>query len=119
MLKATFYIQRSEGGSASDDVIRMYEDDHELIRIVYSSPEFGAKKGRKMYVTMTKAIDYIGDLMKSLRYDTQPFEYFQVSTAVHPSVLYHVSDLDDCEVRHLIQDMTEMALRQSLVATNA
>lgn len=119
MLKATFYIQRTEGGSSSDDIVRMYEDEHELIRIVYSSPEFGGKKGRKMYVSMTKAIDYLGDLMKSLTYDNQPFEFFQVSTAIHPSVLYHISDLETPEVRHIIQDMTEMTLRQSLVATNA
>jgi hypothetical protein len=116
MLKSTFFIQRSSGG---DDIIRMFEEEHEMVRIVYTSPEFHKKKGREMFVTMSKAVDYIGDLMKSLRYDTQPFEYFQVTTAIHPSVVYHVSDLDNFEVRHLIQDMTEMALRQSVVPTNA
>jgi hypothetical protein len=117
MLKATFFIQREGGGK--DDIIRMYEDEHELIRIVYTCPEFSTRKSREMHVTMSKAVDYIGDLMKSLWYDTLPFAYFQVSTMVHPSVVYRVSDLNDYEVRHLIQDMTEMALRQSLVATNA
>ena len=118
MLKATLYIQRTNAPSAdSDDIIRLYEDDdiREMIRIVYSTPEL--RKGTAMYVPAPKAMLYISDLLKTLRHDSQPFEYVQVTTAVHPSILYHVSDMDNYEVRHLIEDTVEVALRQSVFRT--
>lgn len=118
MLKATLYIQRSNAPSVdSDDIIRLYEDDdiREMVRIVYSTPEL--RKGTAMYVPAPRAMAYISDLLKTLRHDSQPFEYVQVTTAIHPSILYHVSDMDNYEVRHLIEDTVEVALRQSVFRT--
>ena len=47
-------------------------------------------------------------------HDADPFEYLQVDTQMHPTVLYHVSDLDDPMVRHLIEDTVETALVRSI-----
>lgn len=110
MLKVTLNIQRPNGPSSSDDVIHMYDDDefHDMVRIVYSTPEW--KKSSEFFLPIPKAMDYIHTTLKTLTHDSQPFEYVQVSTSIHPSVLYHVSDLDDSDVRYLIEETIEAAL---------
>jgi len=118
MLKATLYVQRTNAPSVdNDDIIRLYDDDEnrDMVRVVYSTPEL--RKGTAIYVPAPKAMAYIGDLLKTLRHDSQPFEYVQVTTAIHPSILYHVSEMDSCEVRHLIEDTVEMALRSTVFRT--
>jgi hypothetical protein len=112
MLKATLYIQRTNGPSSADDVIHMYDDDEfrDMVRIVYSTPEW--KKSSEFYLPIPKTLDYIHTTLKTLTHDSQPFEYVQVSTTIHPSVLYHVSDLDDGDVRYLIEETIETALRR-------
>lgn len=118
MLKATLFIQRSETpGSKDDDVIRMYEDEthHDMIQLVYSTPEL--KREATFYLPTSKALAYISDTLKTLTHDSQPFEYVQVTTQIHPSVLYHVADLDDRSVRLLIEDTLEAALRQPVFRT--
>lgn len=111
MLKSTFYIQRKEGRSSNDDVIRIYENQRypELYQIVYSTPEW--KKEVRFHMGRHLVGNYINDLLKSLNYDTDPFEYIQVSTSIHPSIMYHISDLENSDVRHLIEDMVATAIR--------
>ena len=118
MLKATLYIQRTDGkGSEDDDIIRFYDDDEyrDTVRIVYSTPEL--KKNTTFYFTIPRAIAYISDLLKTLRHDSSPFEHVQVTTAIHPSILYHVSDMDNCEIRHLIEDTIDTAIRRPVFRT--
>jgi hypothetical protein len=113
MHKATLFIHRKgDTQGAQDDVIHMSESDmmHDTVEIVYKSPDL--RKAKRVILTTSKALAYLGDVLKSFQHDNDPFEYVQVSTVIHPSVLYHTSDLDDCRVRHLIEDMVEMALRQ-------
>jgi len=113
MLKATLFIQRTARQS-EDDVIRMYADrsHRDMIRIVYSTPELN--KDSVVYLPISKAVLYVHDILKSFRYDTRPFEHVQVSTQIHPSVLYHVADLESQEVRDLIEYTVETALRQEI-----
>ena len=115
MLKVTLNIQRANGPSSTDDVIHMYDDDEfrDMVRIVYSTPEW--KKSSEFYLPISKAVDYIHSTLKTLTHDSQPFEYVQVSTSIHPSVLYHVADLDDCEVRYLIEETVESVLRRPVL----
>lgn len=115
MLKVTIHIQRkNSSGVQTDDIIRMYDDDEfrDMVRITYSSPEL--KKATEFYLPIPKALLYLSDTLKTFRHDADPFEYVQVSTQLHPAVLYHVSDLDCCEVRHLIEDTVEMALQRPI-----
>jgi hypothetical protein len=116
MLKATLYIQRSTNSTPeNDDVIHMYEDDEhrDMIRIVYSTPEL--KKATEFYLTIPQTLQYVSDTLRTMVYDAQPFEHVQVSTVLHPSVLYHVSELSCCKVRHLIEDTVETALRRPIL----
>ena len=112
MLKVTLHIQRANAPSSEDDVIYMYDDDEfrDMVRIVYSTPDW--KKSSEFFLPITKAVDYIHTTLKTLTHDSQPFEYLQVTTSIHPSVLYHVADLDDSEVRYLIEETIEAALRR-------
>ena len=111
MLKVTLYIQR-DGSSANDDTIRIYEVDEydDMVRVTYSTPEL--RKDAEFFMTVPNAMRYISDTLKSLRHDSSPFEHVQVTTQIHPSILYHVADLDDCCIRHLIEDTVEMAIRR-------
>lgn len=112
MLKVTLHIQRSTGGVANDDIINIYDDDEyrDTVRVTYSTPEL--KKATEFYFTIPQAMSYVSDILKTLRHDAQPFEYVQVSSQIQPVVLYHVADLDCCQVRHLIEDTIETALRR-------
>jgi hypothetical protein len=115
MLKATIHIQRKDGRTAEDDdIIKFFEDDadRETVLVVYSTPEL--QKASSFYATIPKAIQYLSDMLKTFRHDADPFEYVQVTTQIHPAVLYHVADLDSADVRHLIEDTVESALRRSI-----
>jgi hypothetical protein len=35
----------------------------------------------------------------------------QVSTAIHPTIMYDANDLADTDIRHRVEDMIHMALR--------
>lgn len=117
MLKATLFIQRKNGEREADDTIKIYDDKmmHDMVQIVYTTPDLD--KGKKIFLPISKAIVYINDVLKSFEYDSDPFEYVQLSTAIHPSVLFHTSELEDRETRYLIQDMMEMAIRQPVYNT--
>jgi hypothetical protein len=114
MLKATLSSQRTKAPASDDDIIQMFDDDEyrDMVRITYSTPEL--RKCSEFYLTVPQALQYVSDTLKTLRHDAQPFEHVQVSTLLHPSVLYHVADLDCCEVRHLIEDTLETALRRPI-----
>jgi hypothetical protein len=115
MLKATVYIQRKNSkGVEDDDVIRFSEDDEfaEMVAITYSSPEM--KKDNTFYLPRSRAMTYLDEVLKSLSHDSDPFEYVQVTTAMHPSVLYHVSDLDCRDIRYLIEDTVESAIARPI-----
>lgn len=111
MLKATLYLQRRTGGPGTDDILRVYEDDTylEMYRLVYETPELS--RVQEFYMSRHLVIEYLSDFVSALRYDSDPFENIQVSTAIHPSVLYHVSDLDSPRVRDLILDTILIAMR--------
>lgn len=113
MLKATIFIQRKNGSTRKDDdIIKFYDDSdyHEMVRITYSTPDL--TKDNTFYLPISRAINYLDDVLKTFRYDADPFEHVQVSTQIHPSILYHVSDLDCADVRHLIEDTVETAIRR-------
>ncbi len=111
MLKVTLYVQRQDTREDKDDVIKIYEDPDflEMCRITYTTPEL--KKTSQFYMTRRLVTTYISDLLHSFVHDSDPFEYIQVTTAIHPSVNYHVSDLDSSHVRRLIEDMVYDAIK--------
>lgn len=109
--KCTIRLIRDQTKQREDDVIEMYDDPEfdEMVRITFRPVDC---KKRQFFLPINRAVSYVSTVLKTLMYDTMPFETVQVDTEIHPSVLYHVSDLDDRNIRDLIQDTVEDALRR-------
>jgi hypothetical protein len=60
-------------------------------------------------------MSYITDILKSLKYDVDPFDRVQVMTCLHPSVMYSVEDLESGIARRNIEDIIYTALRAQVV----
>lgn len=101
-------------GPEKDDIIRIYEDEEyeEMFRVVYAPS--GDKKMSQFFLTRSKVLDYIDDLLISLEYDTDSCEWVQVDTAIHPSVMYHVADLSNSSIRHHLENTVEAAMRANV-----
>lgn len=112
MLKATLFIQRGHYDTVSnDDVIRIYDDDnhHEMVRVVYATPEL--TRTTEFITSIPEALSYVREILKSLPRDSEPFVSLQVTTAIHPSVMYSVEALKESDTRYIIEDAIATSLR--------
>lgn len=102
---------RKNHNSHHDDkiIVRTHERSHDVFEVTYSSPEL--RLDRQFSASLSSVIHYIEDSLTSMRHDIDPFENIQVTTSIHPSVLYHVSDMDESSVRDLILNMLRDSLR--------
>lgn len=110
MINVTVLFVRKDGRPSTDDKITVSRvtSGSDLFTVTYSTPEF---KYDKQFITdARKTCQYIEDTLTSMRHDIDPFENVQVSTIIHPAVLYHVADLDCGHVRSLIMNMVYDAL---------
>jgi hypothetical protein len=98
-----------------DDILKIFDDDvHEdMYRVVYKPHD--VKVGLyETYLSYHDLQDYFSTILKSLERDTDPFEYVQVMTPIHPSVIYHVSDIEDRTNRWRLEDMVFLACRKAI-----
>ncbi len=111
MIGATLLFIHQGKGAAHDDkvVITPYGGSHEIFEVVYRSPEL--KTDRRFLASFSSVMRYAEDMLTSMRHDTEPFESIQLTTSIHPAVLYHVSDMDESSTRDLIVNMIGDALR--------
>lgn len=116
MFKANIRLLTSGKGPRDDEVINFreveYEDGGRMFDVTYSSPDL--KLTRSFVGPEYKVLQYLEDILSSVRHDTQPFEHIQVSTAIHPPILYHAMDMDDSDIRHLILNMVRDSLRTTI-----
>ena len=112
MLKAKLYFTRRQG---TDDIVQIYDDElyFEMTRVVYTPGEH-TKKSNEFSLTRQQALSYVSTILRSMQTDTDPFEYVQVSTAIHPSVIYSVADVSEASTRFLIEDMVYDALKANV-----
>lgn len=108
MLLASLYIISAD--NRPDDVIRIQTTTSRRLMVVFEPGEPGCKK-TIFFMNSHCVMSYIDDILQSMRMDIDPFEELQVTTRIHPSVLFHVSDLDKRDTRHLILGMVETALK--------
>ena len=108
MLKASLYFVNKNN---RDDIVRIFDDDvhAEMYRVVFKAHDMAGVNEFSM--TYRDLQNYISDMLKSLQNDTEPYEYVQVMTAMHPTIMYHVSDVETREVRWQIEDMVSLACR--------
>jgi hypothetical protein len=117
MLLATIRFVRNPKKEREDDVIRIYDSDcNDLFRVTFCATDM--KKPNQFFATRSWATGYVSEVLMTMTYDTAPFDSIQVDTAIHPSVLYHVGDMDDYEIRRLVEDTVDSALRHTIVKTD-
>ncbi len=97
-----------------DDILRIFDDDKhaDMYRVVFKPHD--AAGVNEMYLSYRDLQDYLSTILKSLERDNDPFEYVQVMTPVHPSVLYHVCELEDRQTRWHVEDMVFLACRKAI-----
>ncbi len=112
MLKAIVHFVTKDN---RDDILRIFDDDtHEdMYRVVYKPHDIPSGVN-EMYLSYPDLQDYFSTILKSLENDTEPFEYIQIMTPIHPSVMYHTSELEDREVRWRVEDMVFLACRKAI-----
>lgn len=111
MIKTTLYLTRSGKGRAHDDVIQVSEngESRDLFDVRFTTPEL--RKSKTFTFTESKVMDYISDILRALPIDMDPFENVQLTTAIHPIIFYHVSDMARPDTRTTVMDMIQTALR--------
>ena len=117
MQLATIRFVRNERREREDDVIRIYATNcTDLFRVTFLAMEM--KKSNQFFATRHWATQYVSDILNTLMHDSDPFESLQVETAIHPSILYHVIDMDEAHIRGLVEDTIDSALRRTIVKTD-
>lgn len=98
MILATIFLQK-EG--QRDDIITFHPDDNgdDIVWVKYRDGTDSKNRRTVFYLHKEKVSDYVSDILFGLRNDSEPFEFIQVMTAIGPSILYHIVDLDDQDVR--------------------
>lgn len=108
MLKAKLFFTRRSG---PDDIIQIFDDEiyFEMVRVVYT-PGDHTKKSNEFHMTRSATMNYISTIFKSMEEDTDPFEYVQIQTAIHPSIMVSVADVSERGPRWRLEDMVEQAI---------
>jgi hypothetical protein len=114
MLKISLRFLRSGQDETNDDVIHIYSTpSSELFRVTYRPADTGRQYSTHM--TRGTTLGYTMDILKSMRYDVDPFDRIQVMTDLHPSVMYSVADMDDFSVRRNIENALYTSLHTHVV----
>lgn len=117
MQLATIRFVRNPTREREDDVIRIYGTDcNDLFRITFLATDM--KRPNQFFATRHWATQYVSEILHTLMHDSDPFESLQVDTAIHPSILYHVIDIDEIHIRRLVEDTIDSVLRRTIVKTD-
>jgi hypothetical protein len=108
MLKVKLFFTRRQG---ADDIIQIYDDDtyFEMAQVVYT-PGDHTKKSNSFYLPRADVLKYVSTMFKSMQTDNDPFDYVQIQSAIHPSVMVSVADVSERQTRYQLEDMVEQAL---------
>jgi hypothetical protein len=109
MQKVKLYFTRRAG---ADDIIQMFDDEThvDMVRLVYT-PGDHTKKSNVFHMTNRDALSYVNNILKAMHNDIDPFEYVQIQTAIHPSILFSAMDVGCRRVQDVVDDMVFQALR--------
>lgn len=117
MQRVTMRFVRDSSDEREDDILRIFDTDcNDLFRITFRANDM--KRANEFMASRSWAVQYISEILHTLIHDTDPFESIQVDTAIHPTVLYHVMDMDEGYVRQLIEDTIDSVLRRNIVKTD-
>lgn len=107
----TLFLTRSDGDHVDDDSFDFVSVPNlpDFVRVTASFAAAGTVLKNKFKNTFVLpragAAEYALSLIGSLVRDDDPFEKVQISSAIFPTVIYRVENLEDCSVRTSIQDI--------------
>jgi hypothetical protein len=109
MLKVKLFFTRRNG---ADDILQMYDDEThvDMVRLVYT-PGDHTKKSNVFHLTTKDVLSYVGNIFSAMDHDTDPFEFMQIQTAIHPSIMFSAMDLSSRRVQDTLDDMIFQAIR--------
>jgi hypothetical protein len=109
MLKVKLFFTRRHG---ADDIIQIYDDEThvDMVRLVYT-PGDHTKKSNVFHLTTKDVLSYLDNIFSAMDHDTDPFEFMQIQTAIHPSIMFSAMDLSSRRVQDLLDDMIFQAIR--------
>jgi len=104
------YADRKE----KDDILRVFRStfDTDYFSVTFTTTgNEGDSRAYSTYMTESRVLRHIDTILDALRLDQVPFEEVQVTTPIHPIVMYHVSQLDNLDVLRTIGETAAIALR--------
>jgi hypothetical protein len=109
MQKVKLFFTRRAG---ADDIIQMFDDEThvDMVRVVYT-PGDHTKKSNEFYLTSRDVLSYVNNILKAMNNDIDPFEYVQLQTAIHPTILFSAMDVGVRRTQDLIDDMIFQSIR--------
>lgn len=105
--------RKKEPEASNDDkiIIQHNVQYFNLFDVTYSTPEL--KMARKFTADESDVMDFFSDILRGVQTDTDPFEYIQISSAIHPNFIFTVKEFD-CSIRCNIMNMIRFALRADI-----
>ena len=109
MLKASLYFTRSGRDHSDDDVIHIFENENsrELFDVQYITPDL--RKSKRFTMPEKDIKTYLTNLIRMMSHDADPFENLQLTTAIQPSIFFHMADAQ--ENMYVLLEMIMTALR--------
>ena len=109
MQKVKLYFTRRNG---SDDIIQMYDDEThvDMVRLVYT-PGDHTKRSHEFHLTSRDVLSYVNNILKAMNNDVDPFEFVQIQTAIHPSIMFSAMDVGCRRIQDVLDDMIFQAIR--------
>lgn len=109
IFKATIHFTRPN--NRPDDILYILQMDVPNIYHLIFKPKEYVRARNEFYMNTNDLLMYIRNLLSTLEHDTEPYENVQLTTAIHPAILFHVSDMDKFEVRDKFESLLKTALR--------
>jgi hypothetical protein len=106
----TLFVTRNDGVD-HDDIFNFDSvvdlPDHVRVTIKFSASGVDSGKGfsRSFVLSRAGVYEYVMSLVGSLLRDDDPYQKVQLSSAIYPSVIYRVDDLEDEAVCSSIKDI--------------
>ena len=104
MINVSLVLQRKD---RADDTILMSVRGEET-RITYKD---GDRLGSYRFsLEHSDAYNYVSELLMGLSRDADPFDYIQVIPCTGPSILYHIWELENPDIRDIILSQVHTSL---------
>jgi hypothetical protein len=103
----TIWLIQSD--NRADDKIEVSRGSRasEMIEVTYTPADSTSQASYKFFLSRSGLRRYLGNLFYALTRDHDPFEKVQISLTTSPSIIFHVSDLEESEdtIMSMIDDI--------------